>query len=129
METIILNELYVVLIALGVTLFPFLIAGHHYKKYGIIQAIFSLICLPMIFCGFSELALFIFESNAEVSMFIHEIIFGLENYFSLNQTLFSMTGWKWLYTTGWIFMPYALVFILTYGYSITRYQKKKRKKD
>ena len=42
--------------------------------------------------------------------------------------LFEQIGWKWLYETGWFYMPFGVVFILTYGYSIT-WRKKRNNKN
>ena len=127
-EKLLSNEIYVVLIALAVTIFPFLVCCYHYKKYGILQGLFSILTVPMIFNGIGDLVCFIFKESAEVQTVFQGIFFGLDSIAQLYRKLFSFTGWKWLYATGWVYMPAIVLFILTYGYSITYYKKFKRKK-
>lgn len=122
------NEIYVVLIAIVVTVFPFLICCYHYKKYGILQGLFSIITIPMLFNGIGDLVCFIFTGAKDVQAVFQGIFFGLDSIAQLYRKLFSFTGWTWLYETGWIYMPAILIFMITYGYSITLYQKRKRRK-
>lgn len=129
-EKILSNELYIILIAIGVMLVPFIICGHHYKKFGIIQGIFSVITVPMLFCALGDLLCFIFKDNANMSAFFKGAFVGLDAFFQVYRKLFSFTTWEWLYATGWIYMPAIVIFILSYGYSITiRNKRKKSKKE
>lgn len=121
------NEIYVVLIAIVVTVFPFLVCCYHYKKYGLLQGIFSIITVPMLFNGIGDFICFIFKDVGNVQEVFQGIFFGLDSIAQLYRRLFSFTGWKWLYDTGWIYMPAIVIFVLTYGYSITFHRKRKYK--
>lgn len=123
------NEIYINLIAIAVTIIPFLICCFHYKKYGFLQAVFSILTVPMIFNGIGDLVCFIFKSNDDIRIIFQGIFVGLDSILKLYQNLFEFTGWQWLYNTGWIYMPAIVIFILTYGYSITFYKKRKHKKE
>lgn len=129
MDAILASDLYKTLIAIGVTLLPFLIAGFHMKRYGFLQGIFSLICVPMIVFGFIELIIVICKENHEILELVTVCSVGLLPYFGLQKELLSITNMDWLYNTGWIYMPYAVLFVLTYGFSITIRQKKKKSKN
>ncbi|MDE6656607.1 MAG: hypothetical protein K2J85_06430 [Anaeroplasmataceae bacterium] len=128
-EKLLSNEIYVVLLAIVVTVFPFLVCCYHYKKYGILQGIFSIITVPMIFNGIGDFICFIFKGAKDAQTVFQGIFFGLDSVAQLYRKLFSFTGWKWLYDTGWIYMPAIVIFVLTYGYSITFYKKRKNKKE
>lgn len=128
-EKLLSNEIYVVLLAIVVTIFPFLVCCYHYKKYGILQGIFSIMTVPMIFNGIGDLVCFIFRGAQDVQEVFQGIFFGLDSIAQLYRKLFSFTGWEWLYGTGWIYMPAIVIFVLTYGYSITFHQKRKNKKN
>ena len=127
-EKLLSNELYVVLLAIVITVFPFLVCSFHYKKYGLLQGIFSIITIPMLFNGIGDLICFIFKEAPDAQMVFQGMFFGLDSIAQLYRKLFSFTGWEWLYNTGWIYMPAIVIFILTYGYSITFYKRRKRKK-
>ncbi len=129
MDNILSNQIYILLIAIVVMIIPFLICCFHYKKYGILQAIFSILTVPMIFHGIGELLQLIFKSNYDMVILIDSSISGLNSIFELHKGLYSLTGWQWLYNTGWIYMPSIVIFILSYGYSITIRKKLKHKKD
>lgn len=118
------TEVNVTLIGILVMIFPFIICGYHFKKYGFLQGIFSLLTIPMIFLGIRDLLMVIPQTNIA----FNEFFYGLESIYFLYELLFSYTGWTWLYDTGWIYMPFAVLFILSYGYSITFYKKRKHKK-
>ncbi len=123
------NEIYVILIAIAITIIPFLICCFHYKKYGFIQAIFSILTVPMIFFGIGDLLCFIFKSDSNMLVILSTIFSGLSSIYNLHYVLYEFTGWEWLYSTGWIYMPAIVVFILSYGYSVTIRKKRKHKKD
>ncbi|MDE6584806.1 MAG: hypothetical protein K2K15_05330 [Anaeroplasmataceae bacterium] len=127
-EKLLSNEVYVVLLAIVITVFPFLVCSFHYKKYGLLQGIFSIITVPMIFNGIGDLICFIFKEVPDAQTVFQGMFFGLDSIAQLYRKLFSFTGWEWLYNTGWIYMPAIVIFILTYGYSITFYKRRKRKK-
>lgn len=128
-EKLLSNEIYVVLLAIVVLIFPFLICCFHFKKYGFLQGVFSIITVPMLFNGIGDFICFIFKENADAKTVFQGIFFGLDSVAQLYRRLFSFTGWEWLYNTGWIYMPAAVIFLLTYGYSITFYRKRKAKKN
>ncbi len=128
-DNILSNQIYIILIAIVITIIPFLICCFHYKKYGILQAILSIFSVPMIFCGISQLLLLIFKSNQDMILLIELSFSGLSSILDLHKILYSLTGWQWLYATGWIFMPSIVIFILSYGYSITIRRKRKNKKN
>lgn len=123
------NEIYVVLIAIVVTVFPFLVCCYHYKKYGILQGIFSIMTVPMLFNGIGDFICFIFKGAPDAQKVFQGIFFGLDSIAQLYKKLFSFTGWSWLYQTGWIYLPAGIIFIITYGYSLTFYQKRRRKES
>lgn len=126
-EKLLSNEIYVVLIAIAVTILPFLVCCFHFKKYGILQGIFSILSVPMLFNGIGDFICFIFKGVPDAQTVFQGIFFGLDSIAQLYRKLFSFTGWTWLYDTGCIYIPAILIFVLTYGYSITFYQRRKRR--
>ncbi|MCM1130467.1 MAG: hypothetical protein NC310_02420 [Roseburia sp.] len=82
----------------------------------------------MIFNGIGDFICFIFKKALDAQKVFQGIFFGLDSIAQLYRRLFSFTGWKWLYNTGWIYAPAIVIFVLTYGYSITFYKKRKFKK-
>lgn len=128
-ESILSNKIYIALFSILALLIPFLVCGHHYKKYGILQAIFSIVTVPMLYYGASELACYIFKDNQLYANAIEEIFKSLESVYLLHYRMYEFTGWNWLYNSGYIYMPSIILFVLTYGYSITFYRKRKKKND
>lgn len=126
MEAVLENEFLMFIIMVLVSTFPFMIVGHQYKKYGFLQGFFSLLTVPMMFLGVGELLLLMFKNNADFSSLIMIAISPLNSVYELYYMLFYMTKIEWLYDTGWIYMPAIVIFILTYGYSITFYRKKRK---
>lgn len=122
------NEIYVLLIALGVFVFTFLICCFHFKKYGFLQAIFSLITVPMIIHGIGAFVIYILGESVDLVELITMSMFGLNSIYLIHKEIYSLTGWNWLFETGWIYMPSIVLFILSYGYSITFYKKRRTKK-
>ena len=107
-------------------LLPFLIAGFHFKRYGMIQGIFSLITLPMIVCGFLELFSVLFEKNQNMMEMIIHLNSGIGVYKNLQVSLLKETKIDWLYQSGWLYLPYALVYVITHSISIGIRHKKKK---
>ena len=78
-EKLLSNEIYVVLIAVVVTLVPFLVCCYHYKKYGILQGIFSILTVPMLFNGIGDLVCVIFKGAADAQVVFQGIFLGLDS--------------------------------------------------
>ena len=129
LETILANDWMIYLISLGVFLVTMLICGHHLKKYGFLQAIFSIICVPMLVHGLGMLLAYIFKETPDMAEFFSACVFGLDGIKDLFIELFKIVGIKWFYETGSFYLPFGVLFILTYGYSITWRKKHKKNKN
>ena len=128
MDLILNNELYKNLIYFGVFLLPFILAGIHFKRYNFIQGIFSLICLPMITVGVVELIVNFINLDEKLIEYILSFEDLFMPYYNIHKNIYKLTNFEWLYNTGWIFMPSAVLYFLTLGYSIT-FRKKRKKKE
>ena len=127
MEVVLENEILLHLVTLLVVVTPLMVAGHHYKKYSFLQGFFSFLTVPMIFKGLCELVLFIFKDNLELGELILQTYYPLEFEYNLYYKILSLTNVEWLYKTNWIYMPAIVLFIFTYGYSITFRRKRKKR--
>ena len=129
LETILANEYLIYLIALGVVLITLLICGKHYKKYGFIQAVFSILTVPMLVYGLGLVLIYVFRDNADLIYVIESSLMGLESVRSLFIELFKQLGIAWFYETAGFYLPFGVLFILSYGYSITWRKKHKKNKE
>ena len=128
LETILANDWMIYLISLGVFLITILICGRHYKKYGFLQAIFSIICVPMLVHGLGLLLGYIFRDNIDMVEFFNACVYGLNSIKELFIELFKIIGIAWFYETAGFYLPFGVLYVLTYGYSITWYKKRKKNK-
>lgn len=124
------NELYKILIRFGVFILPFIISGIHFKKYNFLQGLISFLCIPMIILGIIELIL-LKQSDARIIEFYSSLSDLYKPYLELHRSLYKLTTWKWLFDSGWIYFPTVLIFILSWGFSITKRKndKKNKKKE
>lgn len=129
LETILTNDWMIYLISLGVFLVTILICCGHYKKYGFLQAIFSIICVPMLIHGLGVLLAYIFRDNIDLVELFNVCIYGLESVKVLFIELFKILGITWFYETAGFYLPFGILYVLTYGYSITWYKKYKKNKN
>ena len=129
LETILANDFIIYLIALGVFVITVLMCVHHYKKYSFLQGIFSTICIPMLVHGLGMLVAYCFKGNEELSLFIKECVIGLEGVKSLFVGLCEQMTLVDFANSGWIYLPFGILFVLTYGYSITWRKKHKKNKE
>ena len=129
LETILANDYLIYLISLGVFLLTVLICCGHYKKYGFLQAVFSILTVPMLVHGLGLLLAYIFKDNTDLVLVINHSIKGLESVKELFVELFKFVGIEWFYKTAGFYLPFGILFVLTYGYSITWYKKRKKNKN
>ncbi len=129
LETILANDFIAYLIALGVFLITLLICSRHFKKYGLLQGIFSAFCIPMLVHGLGVLLAYIFKSNNDMVLLFENCVLSLEGLKSVFVKLFEQIGIKWFYETAGFYLPFGVIFVLTYGYSITWRKKHKKNKD
>lgn len=129
LEAILANDFIAYLITLGVFLITVLICAKHFKKYGFLQGIFSTFCIPMLVHGIGMLLAYIFNSNNDMVLLFENSVLSLEGLKMVFIKLFEQIGIKWFYETAGFYLPFGVIYILTYGYSITLYQKRKKKKD
>ena len=129
LETILANDFVIYLIALGVFLITVLMCAKHFKKYGFLQGIFSTFCIPMLIHGLGVLLAYIFKSDNDMVLLFENSVSSLEGLKGVFIKIFEQIGIKWFYETGGFYLPFGVLFILTYGYSITWRKNHKKNKD
>ena len=129
LDTILANDFIVYLIALGVFLITLLMCAKHFKKYGFLQGIFSTFCIPMLVHGLGQLLAYIFKSNNDMVLLFQNSVLSLEGLKSVFVLLFEKTGIDWFTKGIGLYLPFGVIFILTYGYSITWRKKHKQPKE
>ena len=127
LETIITNDFFAYLISLGVFLITILMCARHFKKYGVLQGIFSTFCIPMIIHGLGVLCAYIFKSNNDMVLLFKNSVLSLEGIKDVFASLFGGIGIEWFTKGIGLYLPFGIIFVLTYGYSITLSKKKKDK--
>ena len=55
-------------------------------------------------------------------------VYGLTSIKELYIELFQIIGIAWFYETAGFYLPFGILYVLTYGYSITWYKKRKKNK-
>ena len=126
LEQILDNEIYKILIKFAVLILPFVISSIHFKKYNFIQGILTFLTLPIIILGILEIIL-IKDFDPRFVSFLNSIGDLFRPLLELHRSLYKLTTWEWLYNSGWIYVPSFILFILSWGFSITARKKKKKK--
>lgn len=129
LELVTTNNLAISLIALGVFIITILICIHHYKKYSFLQGIFSLLTVPMLIHGLGLLLAHCFKDNPDMDVFFSQCVLSFDGYKEVFVSLLKQISLDKLADTGWFYLPFGIIFILTYGYSITWRQKHKKNKN
>ena len=114
LETILANEWMIYLISLGVFLVTVLMCCRHYKKYGFLQAIFSIICIPMLMHGLGLLLGYIFRDNLDMVELFESCVYGLTSIKELYIELFQIIGIAWFYETAGFYLPFGILYVPLY---------------
>jgi hypothetical protein len=83
----------------------------------------------MLVHGLGVLLAYIFKSNNDLVLLFENSVLSLEGLKSVFVKLFEQIGIKWFYETAGFYLPFGVIFVLTYGYSITWRKKHKKNKD
>ena len=129
MEAVLANEIAISFISLGVFIFAMIICVHHFKKYNFLQGIISLITIPVLVHGLGVLLGYCFKSNVEMQEFFLKCVGGLDSIKGIYVGIFEHLGLDKFASSGWLYLPFGIIFILSYGYSITWRKKHKKNKE
>ena len=83
----------------------------------------------MLVHGLGQLLAYIFDSNNDMVLLFQNSVLSLEGLKDVFVLLLSKIGIDWFTHGIGLYLPFGVMFILTYGYSITWRKKHKKVKE